>query len=330
MTPTLVASVAFAVRRFAGNGSSGRGFGAELARGRPDHRAERSGPSGPNASGFPPLSHHTEPGCDCDRARQPVGYGRPPGLARAAMTDALDGKEIALHDAGGPAAGEELERLRTQVLDRAFPPEERLDDDALDEAREQPLLIACVQGEVVGGALGKLYPDSETLYLRYLATRPDLRGRGVGTRLVEGFRERWVDERTFAVLGAEDPRHHPGHHQYGDPSARLRFYARFGVEAVGIPYFQPRFQSGGERKHHLLLCVLGAPTDMRMPGGLVADRVARFLSEFFVDAEGPGALEDPDLQSLLRACRGPFLSLTPLVDPGKVPNTEPPGGGGVR
>jgi GNAT superfamily N-acetyltransferase len=251
------------------------------------------------------------------------------GRTGSAMTDALVGKEITLHDASAPAAREQLKRLRSQVLDRSFPPEEALDNDALDQAMEQPLLIACVQGEVVGGALGKLYPDSETLYLRYLATRPGLRGCGVGTRLLEGFRERWVGEHTFAVFGAEDPRHHTAHHHYGDPHARLRFYARFGVEAVGIPYFQPRFQPAGERKQHLLLCVLGAPNDMRTPGALAAARVARFLREFFVDAEGPGALEDGDFQWLLRSCRGPSLPLNPLVDLGKVPNTEPPGSGGV-
>jgi GNAT superfamily N-acetyltransferase len=230
------------------------------------------------------------------------------------------------HAADGPQL---LRQLHHDVLGPSFPPEEYIPpaDGELDDPG--PYLIACAEdGTVAGGALGELYPRSDSLLLSYLAARPGWRGHKVGSLLLDAVFQRWIGPRTLAFVEIEDPRH-PRHDAagvaaYGDPAARVRFYSRFPVSAICAPYFQPGLGAGAPRAYHLLLCVLGVPEEMRAEGGIASAPVLRFLEEYFTVCE-EGAPADAQARWLLDAYRAPVLPLVPLADFWRVPDPPPPG-----
>ena len=91
-----------------------------------------------------------------------------------------------------------IARFYHDVLAVSFSPDEI--DDAEGFARSvrnsgsaQALASVAVgpDGEVLGGVVCEVYAAERVLLLAYLAVRPDLRGRGLGTRLVEHVAPRW-------------------------------------------------------------------------------------------------------------------------------------------
>jgi hypothetical protein len=107
--------------------------------------------------------------------------------------------------------------------------------------------------------------------------------------------------------------------------ARLRFYERFGVRALAIPYFQPRLSAGLRRGYHMVLGVLEAPAAAPATS-LDGRRVRQFLEEYFEAAEGPGWDRDPEVAWLLQACGPGPVELVPLHDLSLVPEGAPPWG----
>jgi hypothetical protein len=94
---------------------------------------------------------------------------------------------------------------------------------------------------------------------------------------------------------------------------------------MAAPYFQPRLAANLPRGLHMLLCALAVPATLRTPsGGLGADRVRAFLEEYFVECEGPAALESSAVKWLLDAYRGDEIALVDLDHFDLVPDPEPP------
>ena len=201
------------------------------------------------------------------------------------------GMEIRLVDQESPGAAGLLRELHDDVLRPSFRPEEYVSPTVINPAKKLAIIARADDGLVVGGALGEAYPHSRVLLLGYLAVRPGLRGKGIGSVLMAALKERWLDRdgENLAVLEIDDPRYHAPHPDHGDPAARLRFYGAFGVRLLGIPYFQPRLrdhlprdaqrhgvveqaevrvhhprQQRGQRHQHRGVC----PERLRLRGGL--------------------------------------------------------------
>src|SRR5215212_3834007 len=141
---------------------------------------------------------------------------------------------LAVVDGNREGRPELARRFYDEILRPSFPAAELIDPWWAGGADryDGPYLLALEGDDVVGGALGEWYPGSQTLLLSYLAVHPDRRGAGIGTRLMEAIAERWYPAypSRLALAELEDPAHHDSAIQ--DPVLRLRFYARFGVEAL--------------------------------------------------------------------------------------------------
>ena len=106
--------------------------------------------------------------------------------------------------------------------------------------------------------------------LQYLAVDPTLRGKGVGSGLLDVVIARWARGASVILAEFERPDVHPGHPTHGDPEARLRFYARYGAVALHLPYFQPSLRADAGRVHGMLLAVFDAAGVLTRRGRLVA------------------------------------------------------------
>ena len=239
------------------------------------------------------------------------------------MTSALRRDDIILIDEGSLRAGVLLEQFGNEILEASFPPEEYVPGQYSGIASpEGPLLLACGPGgRVLGGACGEIYQKSDTLLLAYLAVRQDVRGAGIGTVIMDAVRERWLHHQKLALLEIEDPRYHASRADYGDPAARVRFYARYGVRGLSIPYFQPRLRPELNRRYHLILSTLAVADELRVGAGLVGRHVEGFLREYFASCEGDDRPEDGELESLLITCHPGELAMVPLEE---LVSTPPP------
>jgi GNAT superfamily N-acetyltransferase len=238
------------------------------------------------------------------------------------MTEPWSHQEIQLFDQDSPRAAELLRQLHDEVLAPSFPAEEYVPPSTIDPA-DGLAVIACSGGQVVGGALGARYPASDSLLLEYLAARPGLRGSGVGSTLLAAVKERWLGPYPLTFLELDDPRHHSADLNHGDPAARLRFYGRFGIRLLAIPYFQPRLAPGLPRGYHLILGVI-PPNGGTPPQAIPGDRVTAFLREYFADSEGSPADDDPEVRWLLDAASEPQITLVSTEEFERVPDGLPP------
>jgi GNAT superfamily N-acetyltransferase len=217
------------------------------------------------------------------------------------------------------APGHLLDAVYFDVVAPSFRPDELMPAEAVRRGVERgSKLVAAVLDEAgtpVAAAVGEWWPASRVLLLGYLAVRPGRRGGGHGGALLEHVRDRWLARLGGRALFAEveHPAAYAGSEPYGDPVARLRFYARHGGRALDLPYFQPVLKPGGQRVYGLILTVLALAD-----GGdtVPADLVRGFLTEYFTAAEG-----SPDTALLHRVDRLGGIPLLPLHDPERIPRS---------
>lgn len=228
------------------------------------------------------------------------------------------GLEIRLFGPDSPRATELLRELHDGVLRPSFRPEEYVSPAVIKPGNKLAVIACAEDGLVIGGALGEVYPASGVLLLGYLAVRPGLRGKGVGSAVMAALRERWLEPDTVAVLEMDDPRYHAPDADHGDPQARLRFYGASGVRLLAIPYFQPRLRRDLPRGYHMFLGVI-PPAGAVLPAALPAQRVSAFLREYFEDCEGPAVRDDAEVRRLLDACGGALIDLVRTEDFARLP-----------
>ncbi|GAA2529514.1 GNAT family N-acetyltransferase [Rarobacter incanus] len=149
----------------------------------------------------------------------------------------------------------------------------------------------------------------------YLAIDPTGRGSGTGSRLIRfatDFAAR--DLRADYVLAeVESPARHGPHPTYGDPRARLRFYARQGMRLLDAPYFQPGIGPGAPRVPALLLGLLAAKDAVRTDAGVLAPPLAAFMRSYLVASEGRLG-DDGATVRLLAALDRPVVRTLPAND----------------
>jgi GNAT superfamily N-acetyltransferase len=194
------------------------------------------------------------------------------------------------------------ERFYREVLVASFDSNELDDFDRFRHGllgkAEVPTVATVAFGrdaEILGGIVGEIYASAETLLLAYLAVRPDIRSRGVGTALVRHAVPRWRKRSDVRLSVAEvhDPR------RWLDPGdaaeERLRFFDRVGARVLGMPFIQPALEPGRSRVSGFLLLVFDSDLEHEVP----AAQVARFVRHYYAVAEGAEPPFDPELAELL-------------------------------
>jgi GNAT superfamily N-acetyltransferase len=169
------------------------------------------------------------------------------------------------------------------------------------------LVARTALGQIVGGAVGDVFPETRVLLLSYIAVPAEGRGTGTGALLMKAVTEVWSRRfnPSLFVMEVEDPRHFQNEAAFGDPEARVRFHERHGARALPIPFFQPALGPDGNRIRNLMLMVFGgteAPQGAERVDGRI---VEAFLTEYLEGCEGPISPDDAEAQSLLAACRRP-------------------------
>lgn len=222
-----------------------------------------------------------------------------------------------------------LESLYTDILARSFPSDELQTAEWLRSGVADGTVLAAAaldsSGAAIGAAIGQWSPWARTLLLAYLAVLPGSRGSGAGglllSEVTRAWQQRLQPRATFAEV--EHPLANSVSVAYGDPSARLRFYARHGARALDIPYFQPALRPGSGRVYGMLLTVLAPAPECAgaHAGTLTPDLVRSFLEAFYQETI---VGTDPASLALRRALDRPEgIPLLPLTEPGRLPVSQP-------
>ncbi len=173
-------------------------------------------------------------------------------------------------------------------------------------------------GHPVGIHLCERYVGGEVLMLSHLAVSSQARGGGIGSVLMEDVTRALAHLGRGAVALAEvdDPRAWPATPGTGDPVARLQFYGRRGARLLPLSFVQPELQPGAGRVSGMFLIRLDRQGDP------APDLLARFLTEYYVEYEGPEALDDSALRSVLAAAARIDLErdLLPMTDWERLPS----------
>lgn len=212
-------------------------------------------------------------------------------------------------------APDELDALYEAVLMPSFPPSELVERSWLIEGVTQGSVIATAvddgEGPTALAVTEVVCPG--VVLLSYLAALPQARGAGVGSRLLTHVREQASQHHVALLLAeVERPDRHPGSAAYGDPAARLRFYARHGAQVLDLPYVQPPIRPGADAVPGMLLLALEIEASRlreagtAVEGGLVAQAIEAMLGE--------GAHDDHVLTDLRAAARADHIGLRPAAD----------------
>ena len=190
-----------------------------------------------------------------------------------------------------------MHRVYDGVLRPSFGADELPSIEAVtggDGDKANRLLVVAVDDEVSIGAALYSEDGSGVGKLDYLAARPGVRSRGVGSVLMERLASVWSGRPVVAVLGeVHDPRFH-AEGPDEQPSARLRFYQRWGARLLDVPWVQPRLSPAGARVHHMLLVdVLPGPER-----ALSSATLARWVDGYYRAAEG-AVPTDPTYRALV-------------------------------
>ena len=212
----------------------------------------------------------------------------------------------------------EILALHRDVLEPSFPPAELIAPDELWREVERGTLevLGTVDeaedgtvAHAVSGVVSAWFPEEQVLLVVYLAIAPGHRGAGVGGALLGAALDAWsASHRPLAILAeVEHPAHHTASETHGDPTARVRFYARHGGKALALPYFQPGDGPGGERVPALMLVALRSADRTALP----APPLRAFLVRWLTASEGSTA-DDAATRRLLDAAAGTDVALVGL------------------
>ncbi|HEY1174656.1 MAG TPA: GNAT family N-acetyltransferase [Phytomonospora sp.] len=229
-------------------------------------------------------------------------------------------------DLDGP--GPLLDAVHREVLVPSFPPAElgSLDELRAEAADGETVVSAVLDAgkRPVAAAVGRWSARARVQLLTYLAVLPSQRGTGVGRQLLRHVLEEWrMTHRPCAILAeVEHPGAHAGTAEHGDPSARLRFYERFGAMALDLPYFQPAMSPESGRVYGMVLLVLHLDPELagERRGTLASHPLRTFMLEYLAGTEGAHREPDPATTALFAAIDRPGgVAALPLTEPERFP-----------
>ncbi|MEA5155263.1 GNAT family N-acetyltransferase [Raineyella sp.] len=208
-----------------------------------------------------------------------------------------------------------------ELLRPSFRPEELLSIGEVLRvyagADPAPSGVVLRDGHPLGIHLCERFVGGEVLLLSYLAVSSQARGGGIGSVLLDDVSRSRVESGPGAVVLAEvdDPRVWPATPSTGDPVARLRFYGRRGARLLPMSFTQPQLQPGVGRVPGMFLIRLD------QQGDPAPDLLTRFVTEYYTECEGPEALDDPTLRTMLAAAGQIDLDrdLLPMTDWERLP-----------
>ncbi|GIG69544.1 hypothetical protein Pen01_58390 [Phytomonospora endophytica] len=233
-------------------------------------------------------------------------------------------------DLDGP--GPLLDAVHRDVLVPSFPPAEL---GSLAELRAEVTDGATVVSAVldadkrpVAAAVGRWSARARVQLLTHLAVLPSQRGTGVGRQLLRHVLEEWrMRHRPCAILAeVEHPAVHAGSPEHGDPTARLRFYERFGAMALALPYFQPALSPESPRMYGMVLLILHLDPELagERQGTLASHPLRTFMLEYIAETEGAHRGPDPATTALFAAIDRPGgVAALPLSEPERFPISRP-------
>jgi hypothetical protein len=165
--------------------------------------------------------------------------------------------------------------------------------------------------------------------LSYLAVSPRCRAQGLGGQLLEAVLAIWrARYRPCGIVAeVELPAEHESTEEYGDPAARMRFYARHGAKALDLPYFQPGLGADCPRWYGMALLSLHLDPELAgaEPDTYSAEVLRTFMVEYLDLAEGSVA-DDAAVTALLDAIGRPGgCPLRSLDDLDRLPVSTPDG-----
>jgi len=180
--------------------------------------------------------------------------------------------------------------------------------DPMQHGYRTVLLIAeGAQGRVDAFALVMHFPDLEVVFLDFMATRPGVRGHGLGGALYEAVREFSRNCRAralFMEVQPDDPALTPDPAQLQAARKRIRFYERYGVRVVENPaYCVP--VGDPPTTAFLLFDGLGRPDPLSRREARAA--VARILAKRFGQIVEPAYVRD-----VMEAFRDDPVPLRPI------------------
>jgi GNAT superfamily N-acetyltransferase len=199
-----------------------------------------------------------------------------------------------------------VERAYHEVLAPSFTTDELPPDHEFVAEMDFATLVVALDGDApVAAAVTGAGSRSPLALLSYLAVRPDQRGSGAGSRMMESLRSVWHASRADVVLGeVHDPRCWPDGADER-PAARLRFYERHGARLLTVPWVQPRVRDDGDRVGGMLLLEMWS---RHAPEAVPAAWVRSWTTDYFSLAEG---LEVPSADPVVAA----LLARIDAVDP---------------
>ncbi|WP_175986469.1 GNAT family N-acetyltransferase [Microbacterium tenebrionis] len=186
-----------------------------------------------------------------------------------------------------------LRSAHRELLTPSFRPGELLPQDAFlaqFPGQADALLAQDDEGRIQGIAVMEQFHD--VVLLQYLAASPAARGRGVGSGLLDAVLSDRAPGSVLMLAEFDRPDAHASHPLHGDPTARLRFYARFGALALDLPYFQPALSAATPRQHGMLLAAFDRDGTIAARGRLDATQaraVHSYLEEILDGADDPDA-----------------------------------------
>ncbi|GAA4208000.1 hypothetical protein [Actinocatenispora rupis] len=217
-----------------------------------------------------------------------------------------------------------VDAIYADILSPSFPPAELTTLAALRAGITAGTTTVAVALDAArtpwGAAVGEWYPEARVMLLGYMAARPGNRGLGVGRELLAQSIRAWAGRYAPCLVLAEveRPDAHRASLAHGDPTARLRFYQRYGARALDLPYFQPALRADEERAYGMLLITLHAEDRFLIgPDLLDAAPVRAFWADYLAGTEG--RVDDPAATRLRDAMRRDGIRLRPLDEYRRVP-----------
>ncbi len=133
-----------------------------------------------------------------------------------------------------PMSATQTRLLYAHHMKRDFPPSELKTLEAILKMKEEgvyDVLGAYLDGVLVAYALCYCPKDSRVLLLDYLAVEPDVRSRGIGTRLLGELRAHYANRFDTILIECERPKAAPNEQE---ARKRIQFYTQAGAQLTHV------------------------------------------------------------------------------------------------